>query len=847
MVSPFICPPQYLAGLEEVKRAVGIRHHYLDSWIYLYYENKKYDVKETIAKLNRRDIMEKTVFSTYAITPSLKKSMRSGIVQYVGRDYEGRPVLFFNTARDFPRAEERPERQSNMDMFLGWTVRCSAANPTSKVTWLINQKDSSMRKNTDLFFQKDMALRISKFFPGVVAKMYICNMSTALTFVMRPLLRQLPRVISDCIFMYSASDLESGKLLEIIPPDVLPIAMGGKNDCDNQENYNFFAESVEQYFEDCMNALSAGISIKEMEMMAEYGVDRHGCPITEKEGGGNESDQQEEEDGELGFASGSGADHHTSASFSPSSLPSMDLTRISCFPFASVDRMSESQKRKTDESLKALCYQAGEVRKSLSEVMPALRDGKVSSHDVEEILSSALSIEKAAKNLLLLCPPTSFKLNGFIFAWLLEPLNHFPPEPAPLESFSPPFACTSPDDFLLSLQSSSVEYLDDCYKRITEHAATEKLLHRLSNVWSSNLTYQEMLSLLMERCASAWKSIVPRLQQYIECKVVMAIAEFIRFHGLLVSGGLIDVSSTWFTALLSGLVQYREMRRRAFIFHIFPPPLFSESRSGSPSASPTVEDILQQQSLDVSFANAMHVVSLVERSLQNTLDQLVSPVTINVAARNVVDAYLEETSSKVAISYESQRTGLSCHDLVQRKRAEAYECLQTVRAPVEDFLFSLASITWIKENCDSSPPPPWQTVFQLLCRQESEMMKRKAVREHSRLITNGFAATAYNMQGSFSHSPYAASSSICTQEPPEGQAMALSLLYVSACARQCGNKVREGGHHMNDGCGSLSPPPVSHPHPTNCDGSIAPIFLHRVTLLQKTSSSLLDEVMSVSA
>lgn len=117
---PFSCPPERRSGLEEVKRAVGVNHSYFDSWIYLFYENKKFDVKETIAKLNRRDIMEKSVFSTYTITPGLKKSMRSGIVQYVGRDFDGRPVLYFNTARDFPKSEERPERQANMDMFLSW-------------------------------------------------------------------------------------------------------------------------------------------------------------------------------------------------------------------------------------------------------------------------------------------------------------------------------------------------------------------------------------------------------------------------------------------------------------------------------------------------------------------------------------------------------------------------------------------------------------------------------------------------------------------------------------------------------------------------------------------------------
>ncbi|EPY23897.1 hypothetical protein STCU_07041 [Strigomonas culicis] len=275
----FDCPRERREGLETVKKALGIHHNYLDGWVYLFFENKKFDVAETIAKLERRDAMEKTVFSQYVMTPSLRESMRAGIVQYVGRDKVGRPVLYFNTVRDTPKAEQRAERQANMDMFLSWAVRCDPANPTSAVTWLINQKDASMLRNTDLIFQKDMALRISKFSPGVVARMYICNMGSALTFVMKPLLKQLPKALSDCIFMFSAGDIRRGKLLEYIDADVLPIDMGGQNDCDNQQNYNFFATAVEEYFSNCITSLQQGVSIKQMEMMQVYPVDKNGKPL----------------------------------------------------------------------------------------------------------------------------------------------------------------------------------------------------------------------------------------------------------------------------------------------------------------------------------------------------------------------------------------------------------------------------------------------------------------------------------------------------------------------------------------------------------------------------------------
>ncbi|KAK7195154.1 CRAL/TRIO domain containing protein [Novymonas esmeraldas] len=272
----FQCPPQHAAALAEVKRAVEVHHSYLDGWIYLFLANKKYDVGETVAKLVRRQEMERAVFVNYVMTDTLRKSMRAGIVQYIGRDKEGHPVLYFNTARDCPKAEQRPERQANMDMFLGWAARCDRHNPTATVTWLINQKDASMLRNTDLIFQKDMALRTSKFFPGVVGRMFICNMSGALTFVMKPLLRQLPQAISECIFLFSAGDIKRGELLKRIDAEVLPVEMGGRNDCDHYPNYERFATTVEGYFERCVTAIRAGISIKEMEMMEEFGVDKDG-------------------------------------------------------------------------------------------------------------------------------------------------------------------------------------------------------------------------------------------------------------------------------------------------------------------------------------------------------------------------------------------------------------------------------------------------------------------------------------------------------------------------------------------------------------------------------------------
>eukprot|EP00796_Vickermania_ingenoplastis_P003600 gene3600-2541_t len=853
MAKPFVCPEEYRAGLEEVKRAVGIRHRYLDSWIFLFYENKKFDVQETIAKLNRRDIMERTVFSGYSMTPYLKKSMRGGIVQYVGRDFEGRPVLYFNTARDFPKTEEREERQSNLDMFLSWSVRCSRENPTSRVTWLINQKDSSMMKNTDLIFQKDMALRISKFFPGVVARMYICNMSSALTFVMKPLLRQLPKAISDCIFMYSGSDLSKGKLLEVMSADVLPIPMGGKNDCDNQQNYEYFASCVETYFEKCIKALRAGITIKEMEMMEEYGVDREGNPVATR--GSAETDDHadpsrpvaghsiqvkcREDDGSIEVspapsvrnrrttdeaedaeAVGKQADP-SAVSLPPRvELPAPNLKAVRSFPFASLGRLNQVQRRNLDELLNQLSYHADHIAPDLHRLMYELRDRRVGSQQLQSLKEKVDLLLHTAHCLLSIFPPTDEKLTNPLFAWMTEPLlaeETAARSPPTWLGMSALVDCTSPDNFLLSLQSVAVEYIDECSRLETEDRTTTKMLSRTANIWSANLSSGEVLRLLQGRYVSAWRKLVPYLKQYVECKVAMAIAEFIRYHGLLVSGGRIDTNAEWFTKLLANMVQYREMRRRNYIFHVFP-PLFREQAEGGP---PSTKELLALRGLPVSFRNVMHVVCLVEQSVENTRHQLASPVTVNIAARNVVEHYLEDTMSKIYITYESQRTGVSAQELSMQKQAEALRCLEAAQAPLTDFLFALSASAWIQEK-GSAALDNWRTTAALLRKEEIAMQEREQIRERSRLLANGLAAAAFNMQGTFSRQAF--TSDVCTQQPPEAHAMALCLLFVAAGA--CQLTELEGDASKKD---SSAPSVDVHR------------FLNSMTNLHKAASSIADD------
>lgn len=989
MAKPFKCPENHRNGLEEVKRAVNIHHSYLDSWIYLFFENKNFNVKDTIDKLNRRDIMEKSVFSSYVLSPFTRASIRSGIVQCVGRDHEGRPVLYFNTCRDFPKADERDLRRENFDIFLSWAVRCCKDNPTSKVIWLINQKDTSFRKNMDLIFQKDMALRVSKFFPGVVAKMYLCNMSSALTLVFRPLLRQLPASISDCIFFFSGKDLAQGKLLEFIPEHVLPVAMGGKNNCDHPANYEFFAQNVELYFHRCIDALHSGISIKEMEIMEEYNVDRQGEPLSpsrRRDGSGavdsdpsggdsfrkrnsrslqngspgtellgslssnsicfpehgnyasmnaispehlhqqpsssphfrNEDDSEESlEDSDNLLHSSSrnspqhcgvsnGANYGTSFLLSTSpqmaisaraipveriQLPIPNFRALSVFPFRILPNLSGSARKNVDTLLRELCFYGEKLGSVLKTIMLHLRDGcqrrSITSTEGESdgtamnflLRQNAEVIAHVAHSLFCLFPPTLARLNYPIFPWLIDPVL----EKETVSQLSPEWwgeasllDCTSPDNLLLSLQTFAVEYIDDCDILIQDNITAKSLLTRLGNFWPSNLTCREVLELLHERCRDSWRILVPHFQQYIECKVALAIVEFIRFHGLLVSGGRIDVNAEWYQKLLWSMVQYREMRRKNYIFHVFP-PLFRDHESSLPEVSstrtsgnerlrgeekktgmnglqnstsaasspPSPEELLGLRGLSVSFHNIVRIICLVKRSLEKTLHQLASPVTVNIAAHTVVERYLENTMSRISIAYETQRAGVPPPELAFQKQMEAYRCLEAAQAALTEYLFSLAATTWINEKIVGELPSKYHSWDFMMRQLQSELRDVSIcveVRQRSRLIANGLAAEAYNMQGSFASSAF--SPELRTDEPPEGYAAALSLLFIASASSQLVGNKGDGtlSIHRNDGDTERSEiPSIYEMLPTYEVPNIRE-FIKIIHNIQKCTSSLLGEV-----
>ncbi|CAD2214030.1 hypothetical protein AGDE_12321 [Angomonas deanei] len=852
----FDCPPEYREALETVKREVGIHHHYLDGWVYLFLSNKKYDIKETVAKLQRRDVMEKTVFSNYTITPSLKESMRAGIVQYIGRDKLGRPVLYFNTARDHPKAEQRPERQANMDMFLSWSVRCSQENPTSSVTWLINQKDASMMKNTDLIFQKDMALRISKFFPGVVARMYICNMSSTLTFVMKPLLKQLPSAISDCIFMFSAGDIRKGKLQEYIDPSVLPVDMGGNNDCDNQKNYNLFATTIESYFADCIAALKKGITIKEMEMMKEFNVDSKGVPIApspqppkaeeksvsfapeaknpsksvdpsdsltsnskisvsrkkqiivvcsstlyeeQQQNNSDNADRREsvapeELDGEellytptspnemVYFSSrpdfeGAVGEEHDSPIPNNTifATPNFDAISESCVSNALMRSLSVKQDKQDEmerDWVRFRCY-CLEICPYLFRLLGDLKDDAVGSEALSIIEENGTLLRRICHHVLNLFPQTKNRLSLPLIEWVSSSFFAKYELESEGRAYDSVVDCTSPDNLLLSVQGGLMEYIEECNTLIEVDKFKERVLRRMPNMWTAQLTREDFVTLLHDRCREQWNKLVPLFQSYIETKVTATLGHFVEHYGLLVSGGGIDTGAEWYKRLHHGLVQFREMKRGNWLFHVFPPAFQEED------AYPSMKEILRaaKRSQNLSSVSTLSLMSL--SSLLFTRDELRSSL-VSLVNPTLVERYLEAQQVTVYIPYESQQEGVSPNKVIEAARTEAIRCLSEAESVLREFLFTNSILFLLETRWSSSSD-------RASCLEEAAALRRYSLsaiqaRRECQTYAVHYTKGAYDLQASFGEDTFGFLKP--TDMPPDGYLFALELLAVDAFVQQ---------------------------------------------------------------
>lgn len=254
------------AQVDEVKRQLGIDHNYFDCWIYGFLENKNFNISETVAKLNRRQEFERSELGESEITDWMMENMQKGIIQVIGNDKAGRVTFYICTGRDKPSPARREESKKNFDMFISYGTRLRPESKRCQMAMLINQDKASLWSNLDMTFQADIALRIAKYYPGCVDKMYICKMGRALSALAKPIFSRLPSIVSDRIIIVSDGDIKNGKLLELYDKDVLPVALGGENDCDKQENYTCFAYTIKEYFEQLRAAVRRGSSVKEWEL-----------------------------------------------------------------------------------------------------------------------------------------------------------------------------------------------------------------------------------------------------------------------------------------------------------------------------------------------------------------------------------------------------------------------------------------------------------------------------------------------------------------------------------------------------------------------------------------------------
>ncbi|KAK7197820.1 CRAL/TRIO domain containing protein [Novymonas esmeraldas] len=253
--------------IDEVKRQLDIKHGYFDAWIYGFLENKKFNVDETVSKLHRRFAMEVEELASYELTDYMRESLRKGIIQEIGNDKAGRVAFFINTKRDYPQAKYREEQRRSFDMFVSYGTRLRRENKRCQIVMLINQDGAGLFRNVDMTFQADVALRISKFYPGGVDKMYICKMSRTLAAMAKPIFKRLPAIVADRIQIIDDDDIKQGVLLDLFDADVLPVFLGGNNKCDDEEHWNAYADRVENYYAELKRAVNErGLTVKDYEL-----------------------------------------------------------------------------------------------------------------------------------------------------------------------------------------------------------------------------------------------------------------------------------------------------------------------------------------------------------------------------------------------------------------------------------------------------------------------------------------------------------------------------------------------------------------------------------------------------
>jgi hypothetical protein len=261
-----------------VKRQVGITHGYFDAWIYGFLENKKFNIEETVAKLHRRFAMEVNELATIHVTDYMRNCLRSGSHHFLGADKLGRSVFLINIKRDLPDPKHAEERRHLFDLFMSYGSRLRKDGRHCRMVVIFNQEGADSKKNYDLSALLACATHVAKFYPGALDKTYFCKMSRTLTVLAKAVLKAFPSAVTERLEILSEADLRQGALRKVIDEDVLPVALGGRNDCDHAERWRANAEDIEDYFRNVQRAIcTRGMRVKEYELeclgVSAYSVD----------------------------------------------------------------------------------------------------------------------------------------------------------------------------------------------------------------------------------------------------------------------------------------------------------------------------------------------------------------------------------------------------------------------------------------------------------------------------------------------------------------------------------------------------------------------------------------------
>ncbi|EPY35192.1 hypothetical protein STCU_01204, partial [Strigomonas culicis] len=214
----------HLEEVEDVKRQTGISSSLLDAWVYLFLENKKFDIAETVSKIHRRHAMEFGELATLTFTEHMREALRSGIIQEIGTDRLGRATFFVTSKRETTDSKLKEEERLLFDIALCMGTRLRADNNRCQMVMLINQEGANILKG-DL---SSLATRVAKFYPGGVDKMYLCKMGRMMAAMAKPIFKRLPPIMSERLVIVDDSDIKKGYLLELFDEDVLPVTFGGK-------------------------------------------------------------------------------------------------------------------------------------------------------------------------------------------------------------------------------------------------------------------------------------------------------------------------------------------------------------------------------------------------------------------------------------------------------------------------------------------------------------------------------------------------------------------------------------------------------------------------------------------